>query len=91
MNFRDDPAELRSERVVAGGGIRTFEAFAMDLQTNGGKPVTSDNACPPDNFRAYSPQTAGDSRTLKRALRVTRRDAMSPDRHPGTDLTVVYS
>ena len=34
----------------------------MDLQTNGGKPVTSDNACPPDNFRAYSPQTAGDSR-----------------------------
>ena len=34
----------------------------MDLQTKGGKPVTSDNTCPPDNFRAYSPQIAGDSR-----------------------------
>src|ERR1035437_6513548 len=30
----------------------------MDLQTSGGKPVTSDNANPPDNFRAYSPQIA---------------------------------
>ena len=29
-NFRDDPAELRPERVVASEGIRTFEAFAMD-------------------------------------------------------------
>ncbi len=27
-----------------------------------GKPVTSANTGPPDNFRAYSPQTAGDSR-----------------------------
>jgi len=34
----------------------------MDLQTSGGKPVTSQNTCPPTNFRAYSPQTAGDSR-----------------------------
>jgi len=30
----------------------------MDLQTIGGKPVTSDNAYPPPNFRAYSQQTA---------------------------------
>src|SRR5450759_2634352 len=30
-NFRDDPAELRPEGVVSGEGIRTFEAFAMDL------------------------------------------------------------
>ena len=28
----------------------------------GGKPVTSDNACPPTNFRAYSPQISGDNR-----------------------------
>jgi hypothetical protein len=34
----------------------------MDLQTNGGNPVTSDNTCPPNNFRAYSPQIAGDNR-----------------------------
>ena len=34
----------------------------MDLQTNGGKPVTSDNADPPDNFRAYSPQIADNGR-----------------------------
>ena len=30
----------------------------MDLQTKGGKPVTSENALSPNNFRAYSPQTA---------------------------------
>jgi hypothetical protein len=34
----------------------------MDLQTTGTKPVTSGNADPPDNFRAYSPQTADDHR-----------------------------
>jgi len=34
----------------------------MDLQTNGGKPVTSGNVSPPDNFRAYSPQIADDRR-----------------------------
>ena len=28
----------------------------------GGKAVTSDNTCPPNNFRAYSPQIAGASR-----------------------------
>ena len=28
----------------------------------GGKAMTSRNACPRNNFRAYSPQTAGDSR-----------------------------
>ncbi len=61
-NFRDDPAELRPEGVVSGEGIRTFEAFAMDLQTTGTKPVTSGNADPADNFRAYSPQTADDHR-----------------------------
>ena len=93
-NFRDDPAELRPEGVVSGEGIRTFEAFAMDLQTTGTKPVTSGNADPADNFRAYSPQTADDHRLqpdTRGALRVTRRDTMSPDRHPVTDLTVVYS
>jgi hypothetical protein len=30
----------------------------MDLQTRGGNPVSSPNASPPDDFRAYSPQTA---------------------------------
>jgi hypothetical protein len=30
----------------------------MDLQTLSGKPVTSENACCPDNFCPYSPQTA---------------------------------
>jgi len=34
----------------------------MDLQSSGRTPVTSENACPPDNFRAYSPQTADVSR-----------------------------
>src|SRR5450631_1308418 len=34
----------------------------MDLQTNGGNPVTSDNAKPPSNSRAYSPQIAGYNR-----------------------------
>jgi hypothetical protein len=66
----------------------------MDLQTTGTKPVTSGNADPADNFRAYSPQTADDHRLqpdTRGALRVTRRDTMSPDRHPVTDLTVVYS
>ena len=28
----------------------------------GGKAVTSRNACPPDNFRAYSPQTSNNDR-----------------------------
>jgi len=40
------------------GRIRPFEAFAMDLQTMRGKPVTSENASPLRNFRAYSPHTA---------------------------------
>ena len=62
LNCRDDPAELRPECVVTGEGIRTFEAFAMDLQTNGGEPVTSDDVCPPNNFHAYSPQPADHSR-----------------------------
>jgi hypothetical protein len=30
----------------------------MDLQSMGGKAVTSHNACPPTDFRAYSPQIA---------------------------------
>ena len=30
----------------------------MDLRSQGRTPVTSENARPPDNFRAYSPQTA---------------------------------
>jgi hypothetical protein len=30
----------------------------MDLQTLSGKPVTSGNVSPPNNFRPYSPQTA---------------------------------
>src|SRR5665647_3494038 len=30
--------------------IRTFEAFAMDLQTSGGKPVTSENVPSIDNL-----------------------------------------
>ena len=30
----------------------------MDLQTTDRTPVTSDNAYPPTNFGAYSPQTA---------------------------------
>src|SRR5450759_5097179 len=34
----------------------------MDLQTKGGKSVTSENALSPNNFRAYSPQTADDRR-----------------------------
>jgi hypothetical protein len=34
----------------------------MDLQTTGGNPVTSDNAYPPANFRAYSQQTPDVSR-----------------------------
>ena len=34
----------------------------MDLQSLGDKPVTSRNACPPDNFRAYSPQISDISR-----------------------------
>ena len=34
----------------------------MDLQSLGDKPVTSRNACPPDNFRAYSPQISDFSR-----------------------------
>jgi len=34
----------------------------MDLQSSGGEPVTSRNASPPSNFRAYSPQISVDSR-----------------------------
>ena len=34
----------------------------MDLQSLGDKAVTSGNACPPDNFRAYSVRTADLSR-----------------------------
>jgi hypothetical protein len=34
----------------------------MDLQTIGDKAVTSENACPPNNFRAYSPQIPDHSR-----------------------------
>ena len=34
----------------------------MDLQTMGGKPVTSENVPSIDNLRAYSPQISVDSR-----------------------------
>ena len=34
----------------------------MDLQSNGGKPVTSENVPSIDNLRAHSPQTADVSR-----------------------------
>jgi hypothetical protein len=34
----------------------------MDLQTNGGKPVTSENVPSIDNLRAHSPQIPDDSR-----------------------------
>jgi hypothetical protein len=34
----------------------------MDLQSMGDKAVTSRNARPPDNFRAYSPQISDVSR-----------------------------
>ena len=34
----------------------------MDLQSLGDKAVTSRNSCPPDNFRAYSPQISDVSR-----------------------------
>src|SRR5665647_1039007 len=34
----------------------------MDLQTMGGKAVTSENVPSIDNLRAYSPQISGDSR-----------------------------
>ena len=34
----------------------------MDLQTNGGKPVTSENVPPIDNLRAHSPQIPDDHR-----------------------------
>jgi len=41
LNVRDDPAELRTERVVAGRRRDSnFEAFSMDLQTMGDKPLT---------------------------------------------------
>ena len=36
----------------------------MDLQTSGGKPVTSENVPSIDNLHAHSPQTAGANRTL---------------------------
>ena len=34
----------------------------MDLQTNGGKPVTSENVPSIDNLRAHSPQIPDDNR-----------------------------
>ena len=34
----------------------------MHLQTLSGKPVSSENASAPKNFRPYSPQTAAESR-----------------------------
>ena len=34
----------------------------MDLQSLGDKAVTSGNACPPENLRAYSPQISDVSR-----------------------------
>ena len=34
----------------------------MDLQTMGDNALTSENALSPNNFRAYSPQTADHSR-----------------------------
>jgi len=58
----------------------------MDLQTKGGKPVTSENALSPNNFRAYSPQTADHSRTPQRAIRVhsSRHDADPDATGPGS-------
>ena len=44
----------------------------MDLQTNGGKPVTSDNAYPPTNFRAYSQQTADVNRSQPDTIQAAR-------------------
>jgi hypothetical protein len=42
----------------------------MDIQTKGGKPVmTSENALSPNNFRAYSPQTANHNQTHQRVRR----------------------
>jgi hypothetical protein len=41
--------------VIAGEG---FEAFAMDLQSQVCKLVTSNTGQSPNNFRAYSPQIA---------------------------------
>jgi len=54
----------------------------MDVQTIGGKPVTNDNAFPPANFRAYSPQIA-DHRRLQQDTPAcnrghTRATASSP-------------
>ena len=60
----------------------------------GGKAVTSENPSPPITSVRIPHRRltiTGYSRTPQRALRVTRRDTMSPDRHPVTDLTVVYS
>ena len=49
----------------------------MDLQSMGDEAVTSGNACPPDNFCAYSPQLSDVSRCqpdtpgLARAVRTS--------------------
>src|SRR5665647_2129406 len=51
----------------------------MDLQSKGGKPVTSGNADPPDNFRAYSPQTADDHRLQSDTEASTSRYAARRD------------
>ena len=75
--------------MVAGEGIRTFEVFAMDLQTTGGKPVTSENVSPPDNFRAHSPQIADDRRlqpdtpSEQFALTTSRHDVEPDASDPG--------
>ena len=56
----------------------------MDLQTLSGKPVSSENASPPNNFRPYSPQSAAESRLqpdVWRAIRVrtASRHDVEPD------------
>ena len=47
----------------------------MDLQTNGGKPVTSENVPSIDNLRAYSPQLSVDSRLQPDTQRATSTTA----------------
>jgi len=52
----------------------------MDLQTNGGKPVTSENVPSIDNLRAHSPQIPDDNRLqpdTQRAKSATTTDAFS--------------
>jgi len=57
----------------------------MDLQTNGGKPVTSENVPSIDNLRAYSPQTADVSRGQPDT---SGRVHAPPGRDGGQDLPV---